>query len=673
MLGVALAATLLFFALPARVAAGVAAQQLASQSPETGATPPNDLSDRLSEDLAEDIEDALSLYRRDPDAADVERLIARWEEEGGAPTDEARLVVAALWRRAGETDRALAALGGVEPDGPLAGLAALEEARVLFAFGAPSDGDSGHAEDTDDFGAALNDVFASQAFWEACRAMDARLKAELWLDLRGLATPLEAAEWASFPGQPATCSWVRNLMAKRALGMAVSIDERLAIHYRRLFHVRDWYYLRQPRFTEDMADRLGRPDSLEFDDRGLVLLRMGPPDRRAGELNLAVQSNVSWAYYDRAGPRIYHFAPVSRVFAGGIQPLGDYRMLENLAYATGLTMTQELLRVGGGPFARLYMSRAGLDMGFAQLAFDYAMTGSELNGVRLRSPANFMRVLAQERERTRIDAEAVLQRVPDVPQVVPVVAYAQELLRFWDPDRSRVQVWALLSARARDLTRAVHPGGRIEYGVRATFGAVADGAYYLERAEARASAREVGPDDGIPMRVALELPTGRHPYTVLVQDQLQLLAGNWQRDTIVVPELPEGIPAVSDIAVATDSGGSWTRDGQTFLRVSPTHVVGPDGSVIVYFEVYNVEPGRRYQVETRVVPASVKLQVFSGKVADVAFTLRYRSEMPASKIGRELLRIDLSETPPGAYLLGVRVRDVESDIVSLPVITPLSR
>jgi hypothetical protein len=160
---------------------------------------------------------------------------------------------------------------------------------------------------------------------------------------------------------------------------------------------------------------------------------------------------------------------------------------------------------------------------------------------------------------------------------------------------------------------------------------------------------------------------------VLVQDQLELLAGNWQRDTIVVPELPDGIPAVSDIAVATDSGGSWTRDGQTFLRVSPNHVVGPDGGVIIYFEVYNVQPGRRYQVETRVVPASVKEQLFSGKVTDVAFTLRYRSEMPVSKIGRELLRIDLTETRPGAYLLGVRVRDVESGIVSLPVITPLAR
>lgn len=664
-----LGGTLVAVALSVLPPQAAVAQQLASQTAEPAPPPPTP----RSAELSEDIDKALSLYRRNLDASDVESLLERWETEGGPRGDEDLFVVAVLWRRAGRTDRALAALSDIDPDGPLAALAALEEARTLFSFGVPDAlGDARPGEDTDASGGALNDVFGSQAFWSACRAMDPRVKAELWLDLRGLATPLETDEWSHLPGTPTTCGWVRAFLAERAIGMAVSVDERLAIHYRRLYHVRDWYYLRQPRFTRDMTDRLGRPDSLEFDDRGLVLLRMGPPDRQAGELNLAVQSNVSWAYYDRAGPRVYHFAPVSRVFAG-VQPLEDYRMLENLAYATGLTMTQELLRAGGASFSRLYMSRAGLDLGFAQLAFNYAMMSGALNGAGIRAPGSFMRVLAEERERTRDDAEAVIQRVPDVPQVVPVVAYAQELLRFWDPDRSRIQVWALISARAGDLTRAVHPDGRIQYGVRAAFGAVADGVYYLERAETRASAKEVASDDGIPLRVALELPPGRHSYTVLVQDQLEPQAGNWQRDTIVVPELPEGIPAVSDIAVATDSGGSWTRDGETFLRVSPTHVVGPDGGVIVYFEVYNVEPGQRYQVETRVVPASVRQRIFSGKVADVAFTLRYRSEMPASKIGRELLRIDLTDTEPGAYLLGVRVRDVETGIVSLPAITPLTR
>lgn len=671
MLGVALSAVAVLLAPPPRAAVG---QQLAGQPVKPDALQTAPRSDRLSENLSRDIDKALSLYRRDPDVSDVERLLERWEEEGGPRGDEDRLLVAALWRRAGLTDRALASLREIDTDGPLGPLAALEEARALFAFRAPDGlGGSRPGENTDEPDAALNDLLGSRAFWTACRSMDTRVKAELWLDLRGLATPPEADEWSQLPGTPTSCEWVRTFLAKRAIGMVVSIDERLAIHYRRLYHVRDWYYLRRPRFTRDMTDRLGRPDSLEFDDRGLVLLRMGPPDRQAGEIDLAIQSNVSWAYYDQDAPRVYHFAPVSRVFAAGFQPLGDYRMLENLAYASGLTMTQELLRVGGGPFATLYMSRAGLDMGYAQLAFDYAIRGGQLNGVGLRSPANFMRVLAQERERTRVDAEAVIQRVPDVPQVVPVVAYAQELLRFWDPSRSRVQVWALLSARAGDLTRAVHPDGRVEYGVRAAFGAVADGAYYLEWTESRASATEVDSDDGVPIRVALELPPGRHPYTVLVQDQLELVAGNWQRDTIVVPELPEAIPAVSDIAVATDSGGSWTRDGETFLRVSPTHVVGPDGSVLIYFEVYNVEPGQRYQVESRVVPASIKEPLFSGKVTDVAFTLRYRAEMPASKIGRELLRIDLTDTESGAYLLGVRVRDVESGIVSLPVITPLTR
>ncbi len=145
------------------------------------------------------------------------------------------------------------------------------------------------------------------------------------------------------------------------------------------------------------------------------------------------------------------------------------------------------------------------------------------------------------------------------------------------------------------------------------------------------------------------------------------------KDTIVVPGLPEGIPAMSDIAVAADSGGDWTRDGRVFINVNPTHIVDADGSLFAYFEVYQIEPGARYEVEVRVVPASVKEPVFSGAIRDVAFTLRYRSEMPATGLGREFLRLDLSETEPGRYLLAVRVRDVDSGTVSLPVTTPLAR
>jgi hypothetical protein len=643
-----------------------AAQQLASQTYPDRADRPSVRSDGLAREL----DNALSLYRRSLDSSGVAGLLEQWNEEGGPRTDLDYLIVAALWRRAGVTGRALAALERVDSAGDNVALADLERARVQFSYGL-RDGRG----DTDSPAAALSDVWGSQSFWAACRAMNPRVKAELWSDFRGLALPAEAEEWNRLPADGEACAWVRGFLARRALGMAISIDERLAMHYRRLEHAREWYYLRKPRFTRDLTDRMGRPDSLEFDDRGLVFLRMGPPDRQAGELNVSVQSNVSWAYYDPGGPRIYHFAPVSRIFAASFQPLGDYRLLENLAYASGRTMTQELLDAGGQAFARLYASRAGLDMGFARLAFDYAMMGNELGGYR--SPADLLRVLAMEREQTRADAEAVMQRVPDVPQVVPVVSYAQELLRFWDPGSSAVQVWALISARAGDLTRAtvVTEGkGHAEYGVDAAFGAVANGVYYLERAESRAAtAGAPAPNDGIPIRLALELPPGRHPFTVLIRDQLEPQAGNWKRGTIAIPELPQGIPALSDLAVAPDSGGSWTRDGRTFLRVSPTHVTGADGSVFIYFEVYNVEPGRRYEVETRVVPASVKEPLFSGAVKDVAFTLRYRSEMPSSRIGRELLRIDLADTEPGEYLLGVRVRALDSDIVSLPAVTPLNR
>ena len=138
------------------------------------------------------------------------------------------------------------------------------------------------------------------------------------------------------------------------------------------------------------------------------------------------------------------------------------------------------------------------------------------------------------------------------------------------------------------------------------------------------------------------------------------------------------MPELSDLAVAPDSGGDWSRDGEAFLKVDPRHVMGRDGSVHVYFEVYGIIPGRAYDVSVRVVPAESADELWVMPREALSFGLSFPSEMPEAPsarqaVGRHYLRLDLSDTTPGRYLMAVRVTDLEAGIVSLPAVTEIVR
>jgi hypothetical protein len=137
---------------------------------------------------------------------------------------------------------------------------------------------------------------------------------------------------------------------------------------------------------------------------------------------------------------------------------------------------------------------------------------------------------------------------------------------------------------------------------------------------------------------------------------------------------PSDLPEISDIAVAADSGGTWTRDGETFLAASPSHVTGPDGEIHLYFEVYGVSAASRYSVEIRVVPEESADRMWEIAAGEAAFRMSFASEMPATGgIGSHHLRVDLSDTPAGAYTLGIRINETATGRQSLPTVTPVLR
>ena len=267
----------------------------------------------------------------------------------------------------------------------------------------------------------------------------------------------------------------------------------------------------------------------------------------------------------------------------------------------------------------------------------------------------------------REQADEVLLKVPDVPAVTGA-SLQWEALRFLNPDEGNWSVWVLAALPARDLAPSRDGALRV-YDVRATLATRHAGGVRLDSLDVGpALYGELGPEAGIPLRMEVTAEEGPLPLTLKVADPNQ--EGVWAQDTVNIPRLLP-LPTLSDIAVAQLEGGSWTRDGTNFLRVTPSHVTNQDGSVHIYFEVYSVRRSGEYEVEVRMARDKTGDEIF-GEAADaVPFRLQFAARMPDSGIGRHAVRLDLSEADPDLYALAIRVVDRTTGARSLPAVTPI--
>lgn len=394
-------------------------------------------------------------------------------------------------------------------------------------------------------------------------------------------------------------------------------------------------------------------------------------ERASEELNL---TGICWVYERPTGDKIFYLS--TRLQFGSAErtaydtPSGDYRIQETLGqqaepgtqffqkYVLNADLPESIKRrlVERGPVFR----NAKLD----SAGFETSIPDSVLG--HLDSAEDFA-LYNEIRDAThRFTAEA-LERIPDVPDVEATVRLRFETLRFLNPASGAWQVWLLGSVLAGDLTPSSADEGAI---LEAT------GRYAVLHEETLADgdlspisipAASIPEDAGLPLRGVFASPPGVVTLTTVVEDQNRPGTGAWAQDTIQVPSVG-GLPQLSDIAIAQSEGGNWTRDGQTFLHVTPAHITNPDGSLHAYFEVYGIRPGRRYDIEVRMVPTEAADRIWRLDPDDLAFRFQFTSEMQ-SDIGRHHLRLDLGDTEPGQYVLAVRSQDEETKAYSLPAVT----
>ncbi len=608
-----------------------------------------DLYDRGAGDLAERMQRRLE-PRSDPDRGDVEDLLRRWERATGGPSDSWDWLAASrLWVRAEEADRAFDALQRAG-DGIPDALRELELARIGFLKG------------RDD---------ATVHWWASCAVATEESALEAWTDLVPLATPDEIEAWDRFSALPAgqrdDCAFFRRFLNRRAIASGLAPDARLEQHYRRLRHARN-LYRRRGKETGTTTMRHGLPRSPAFDDRGMLYLRMGDPDRSASfQADECYEPNVTWAYENPEGIRLYHLSSL-----GGTD---DWWLIENLASvfrcpvdpATGRIIRTRNPMVALSPvlplipawlLVDLYGSRAVLDPEYARMAnrFDRNRTIEQLQ---------------IERDMTGEDARIAIEGIPERPNVDLSLNFDSEWLQFRSPRPMTTRVWVNVELPGSELDGAIRSGNGSRLEAVLTLLDEDEEVLVTVPAEFDLEAAGVsGPDAVLGLRIPAEVPPGR--YTTLFQVRFPpsedgRARGNYVSDSLVVRDFGGALPLLSDIAVAPDSGGAWRPRPGLAMRPSPSHRTGTDGVAWIYLEAYNLTPGGAYTARVRLQDAAAEgdeppafEQEYSGTAASGARILT-----PV------VLRLELNEVPPGDYELKVRLTDSATGVRTLDSKTTL--
>jgi GWxTD domain-containing protein len=487
---------------------------------------------------------------------------------------EVQLVRGRVEREAGEADSALAGFRAFLAVGGDSGVGLLELARTYYFAHRPGDG--------------------RRAYFAGARAATSAPALTLYrTDLSWIADSAELAAFDGLRDPDSRATWLGVFWSRRDVADARDDGERLAEHYRRWFYARRNFTLVSRHRHYDITE-VYHAKQAEFDDRGVIYLRHGEPDRRArfvctepeGANGEGCAPNESWLYLrgGAGGDLIFHFAA-----RGDVQ---DYKLIESLVDALGFRRGVQAGLFSDPQVSALYASRDE----FGPL---YTRLGRSQNAA---GPA-----LAQDRAQGR--RSIALGTTSD--------SYAQRFESALDLVTSDFVAGAEGGAGAGGGPgQALHvlfaiPGDRlvgepvrdgVVYPLRFRL-VVSDSAdqpvQRLDTLRVFTARQALRGDAFLAGQLVVAMPPGRYRYRLLVTMRDGTAGDLVRRDSVAVNALDGRGFTVSDV-VAGRPGSQvmWLPPGDT-VWLSPLHRFPADSVVDLYYEVYGLAHGAPYHTVVR--------------------------------------------------------------------------
>lgn len=511
------------------------------------------------------------------------------------------------------------------------------------------------------------EVAGTRAYFEAVDSLDAEAAERLYRDVAMIASPNEETDWSAARDLPAKRQWLERFWSSRAAESGVSEAERLSEHYRRLALARRNYLRNSRRGVNSNGVLLSdaRSDTDPFDDRGLVLIKRGLPQRVVHTRVDGVLPNETWVYpaADGSGNSLLHFV----AFRG----TRDYSLVRDLLQALD-------------PAVDPVADKARFDRAVITLIQDRAPYEPRYQSIAARLPAE----LATLQDVSVPDATGIREMVTRMVENVDA-DYRRDARRTLESDTYTARFDRALPFHY-DLFAFRAPFGRTD--LTAAFAVPADAAAAVEEGDRRVYpiavsvilidtlTDEVLRRDTL-MRVTPQMATDSASYlrgyvTMPVAPSEDIVY------RVVVRSTPIGAGAVyagdtrlkdytgfglqiSDLVLATpDGNGGWSR-GDLNLDVTLPRRFRPDHPFTLFYEIYNLEADDPYRTHLTVEPAGgggifggiKRLLGFGGPRIDLRFEDIARLSPDGSV--RELRDLG-SDLPPGEYRMTLTVTDART-------------
>ena len=553
--------------------------------------------------------------------------LAAMSDAGREP--EVQLARGRVERELGEVDSALAAFERAVDLGGDSGVVLLELARSYFY--------AGHAP-------AGHQSYYDAVFAASTPAGVGLLRA----DLSWVAHPEELKEFDALPGPDERAAWLRRFWDRRDATEARDAGERLEEHYRRWFYGRRHFRLVSRHRRYDITE-VYHAEQRDFDDRGVVYMRHGEPDRRASFGGVGIEPNVSWLYRrpdDRGGDLVFHF--VAR------EDVQDYKLVESLADVLGFSEALAARRGAHEGVAALYASRAPFGTLYQRMADGMGSTGRLLAEERRAGRHNINVGTKEDSYRRRFELPLDMQTSDFIVGARDSSAARQELHVIFAVPSSRLS--GIPNQQESGLLYALHfrllvtdPSDQViarldTARVFQTPGTLQSGTYLVGQ-------------------ISVLVPAGPRRYRLLVTTPDGAAGDLVERESLSVPALDGSRFAASDLVIGHEASGLRWVSGRDTVLLNPLGRVPERSALELYYEVYGLAPGATYHTLVRLEKEgggsifSAVGRLFGGKRAPVLLEFEAPADGPVTRVRRSL---EMRDTPRGRYRLTVEVTDPAS-------------
>jgi GWxTD domain-containing protein len=554
------------------------------------------------------------------------RLAARGP---AAKRPDVQLVRGRVEREAGEADSALAAFSAYLSAGGDSGVGLLELARTFYFAHRPAQGQA--------------------AYYAGAHAATSAQALTLYRqDLSWIADSAELSAFDALATPDARQQWLQQFWTRRDVAEARDPGERLAEHYRRWFYARRIFRLVSRHRHYDITE-VYRPAQTEFDDRGVIYIRHGEPDKRAqyicGE-HEDCAANESWLYHRDSGPDlVFHFAARDDV--------QDFKLIESLADVLGFNRAVRASSINDPEVAALYQTRDDFGPLYARVAQSQHAAGTELAEDRQLGRRNIERGTTSDSYTQRFDA------------LFDVVANAF-VVGGGDSGGEVLHVVFAIPGDQLDPQPAGDGASGVRYPLRFRL-FVADTADHLVAAldtvRVFAAHQALRSPAYLTGRLDLPVPPGEYRYRLLVRSVVGA-AGDLVTNPLHVEPLDAHHFAVSDVVVGRDGSGlEWVSPAGDTVRLNPLERFPEGGTLNLYYEVYGLARGAPYHTVVRLEREGSHSffaaigRLFGGRHAPVLLEFDAPANGAVTRVQRG---IELRDVSKGSYRLTVVISDPAS-------------